>query len=89
MLLFATEIYNRKVPALIRKIYVDKEWVAQEYLRQCKVGAWKAHNTTDVLKCWNLERIIDAQIMSEQEAEKLKMAEFVGEVENEVELIVE
>ena len=33
------------------KVYIDKEWVAKECLRQCKAGAWKKENTVDALKC--------------------------------------
>ena len=44
------------------KVYIDKEWVAKECLRQCKAGAWKKENTVDVLKCWNLERVLDAEL---------------------------
>ncbi|EJK72822.1 hypothetical protein THAOC_05607, partial [Thalassiosira oceanica] len=27
--------------SLIRNVYINEEWVAQEYLRRCKAGAWK------------------------------------------------
>ena len=47
---------------LIRKIYIDERWVADEYLRRCKVGAWGKKNDEDALKCWNLERIIEAEL---------------------------
>ena len=42
---------------ILRTVYIDPE----EYLQQCKVGAWKAKSTEDALKCWNLERILDAE----------------------------
>ena len=39
------------------------DWVAKEYLRWCKAGAWKKENTEDALKCWNLERVLDAELL--------------------------
>jgi hypothetical protein len=47
---------------ILPNIYVDKEWVANEYLRRCKCGAWKEENTVEALKCWNSECIIDAEM---------------------------
>jgi hypothetical protein len=48
---------------ILPNIYIDKEWVANEYLRRYKCGAWKEKNTVEVLKCGTLERIIDAEIL--------------------------
>ena len=56
---------------LLCKVYIDKEWVAQEdtYLHRCSimeadetvVGAWTGkrnkRKNRHSLKCWNLERI--------------------------------
>ena len=47
---------------LLQTIHVDDEWVAREYLWRCKAGAWKKENTAEALKCWNLERILDAKV---------------------------
>ena len=50
----------------LRKVYIDEEWVAQEYLRRCKAGiSGKAkQNDKDSLnKCWNLEHIIEAELV--------------------------
>ncbi len=41
--------------SILRAVYVDPEWVAQEYLHRCKNGAWKEGDNQDALKCWNLE----------------------------------
>lgn len=46
---------------MVHRVYIDIEWVAREYLRRCKAGVWKKENTEEALKCWNLERIIDAE----------------------------
>ena len=45
---------------IVQSVYIDPEWVAAEYLSRCKVGAWKKENTVKSLKCFNLERIINA-----------------------------
>jgi hypothetical protein len=41
--------------SIMRVVYIDPEWVATEYLRQCKSGAWKKESNDEALKCWNLE----------------------------------
>jgi hypothetical protein len=46
---------------IIQSVYIDNEWVAQQYIEQCKKGSWKKENTEEALKYWNLERIIDAE----------------------------
>ena len=34
----------------VNNVYIDDEWVAQEYLCRYKSGAWKQENATEVLK---------------------------------------
>jgi len=34
---------------MVHRVYIDIEWVAREYLRRCKVGAWKKENTEEAL----------------------------------------
>ena len=63
---------------LLQKVYVDKEWVAQEYLSRCKAGRWKASEDEEALKCWNLERIIEAELMAAPEPIDLTMDEFIN-----------
>eukprot|EP00579_Thalassiosira_antarctica_P002468 CAMPEP_0201871810 /NCGR_PEP_ID=MMETSP0902-20130614/4649_1 /ASSEMBLY_ACC=CAM_ASM_000551 /TAXON_ID=420261 /ORGANISM="Thalassiosira antarctica, Strain CCMP982" /LENGTH=91 /DNA_ID=CAMNT_0048397905 /DNA_START=273 /DNA_END=548 /DNA_ORIENTATION=+ len=63
------------------KVYIDKEWVAKEYLKRCKKGAWKKENTEEALKCWNLECIIDADLMGDSQPSELTMDELVNEGE--------
>ncbi|KAL7426266.1 hypothetical protein ACHAXH_000655 [Discostella pseudostelligera] len=43
--------------SILRVVY-SPDWVAKEYLRQCKSGAWKQVSDDESLKCWNLERIL-------------------------------
>ena len=62
--------------SLIQKVYVDEEWVAQEYLSRCKADRWKASEDEEALKCWNLERIIEAEMMAAPEPIDLTMDEF-------------
>jgi hypothetical protein len=47
--------------SIIQNIYIDNDWVAQQYIEQGKRGSWKKESTEEVLKCWNLEPIIDAE----------------------------
>ena len=48
--------------AMIKKVYIDYEWVAQEYMRRSKEKLWDVNITTDALKCFNLERILEAEL---------------------------
>ncbi len=52
--------------SIINKIYIYKKYVAKDYLRCCKEGSWYAEKTKDALKCWNLERVLDAELMGKQ-----------------------
>jgi hypothetical protein len=63
-------------------IYVDPQWVADEYLRRCKAGAWKKDNTIDSLKCFNLERILDAEMLGRESPPELSIAEYVNSVQD-------
>mmetsp|Transcript_16499 Transcript_16499/g.26943 ORF Transcript_16499/g.26943 Transcript_16499/m.26943 type:complete len:137 (+) Transcript_16499:151-561(+) len=65
--------------SILQKVYISKEWVAKEYTRRCKKGAWKKENTEEALKCWNLERIIDADLMGEDKPSQLTMNDLVSE----------
>ena len=48
---------------ILRNIYIDDEWVAKEYLKRCKEGAGIEENTKDAAKCWNLERVIQTELL--------------------------
>ena len=41
--------------------------------------AWKKENTEEALKCWNLERIIDADLMGNSQSSELTMDELLNE----------
>ena len=42
-------------------IYIDPKWVAKEYQRRNKAKAWVLQKDDDSLKCFNLERILEAE----------------------------
>ena len=64
--------------SILPKVYIDKDWVAKEYLRRCKEGAWKKASDDEALKCWNLERIIDAELLGLMEPNEMTMAQLLG-----------
>ena len=51
--------------SVVHTVYIDDAWVAAEYLRS-KAGTWKKENTVEAEKCWNLERILDAEPVDSQ-----------------------
>ena len=51
--------------------------MAREYLKRCKDGAWKKENTRDAHKCWNLERVIQAEVMGQEVPEDESFDAFV------------
>ncbi len=69
--------------SILRLVYVDPEWVAQEYLRRCKTGVWKEGDDEDALKCWNLEQFLEAATFGQPKPTELTMSELTGEVECE------
>jgi hypothetical protein len=50
--------------------------MAQQYIEQCKKGSWK--KTEEVLKCWNLERIIDAEQQEKDAPSELKLEDLLN-----------
>lgn len=65
--------------AILPKIYIDRAWVAKEYLKRCKEGAWKKELDEEALKCWNLERIIEAELAGSQPPPAVTMDALLGE----------
>ena len=55
------------------------DWVAKEYLRWCKAGAWKKENTEEALKCWNLERVLDPELQRMPTPPPLTLEQLVAE----------
>ena len=65
--------------SIIQSVYVDNDWVAQQYNEQCKKRSWKKENTEEALKCWNLERIIDAEQQGKDAPSELKFEDLLNE----------
>ena len=53
--------------------------MAKEYLKRCKKGAWKEKNTKDAAKYWNLERVIQAELLGEKAPETEDFESFLQE----------
>jgi hypothetical protein len=72
--------------SIIRSIYIDPKWVAEEYLRRGRQKKWKKLDDEEALKGWNLELEIEAELDNEAYALELTMEDIIGElVEEEVE----
>ena len=59
--------------------------MAKEYLARTKKGTWKKENTVESLKCWNLERVIEAEMFGKAAPNDITMVEFVDLVSEGVE----
>ena len=70
------------IAAILPKVYIDKEWVAQEYLMRCKAGAWKKESRMDALKCCNFECMIGADLHRQPTPTELTLEEFIKEGES-------
>ena len=80
-------------------MYIDIDWAAKEYLRRwrCKAGSWKKDQDEDAVKCWNLERVLGAELFGKcPPMDELPLEELVKQmeekdvlVENNIEEIVE
>ena len=64
---------------ILKKVYIDKEWVAKEYLRRCKEGLWDSKLTEEAVKCWNLERLIDTELVGGSKPEPLTVDDLLRE----------
>jgi hypothetical protein len=65
--------------SIIQNVYIDNDWVAQQYIERGKRGSWKKENTEEALKCWNLERIIDAEQQGKDAPSELNMEDLLNE----------
>jgi hypothetical protein len=66
---------------ILRHVFIDANWVAEEYLKRCKAGAWKKENTVDSLKCFNLERIINAVDGGAELPQDIDIEEYLASLE--------
>ena len=62
---------------MLQHIYIDPEWVAAEYLRRGKAKAWKTQTADESLKCFNLERVIKAEIFGAKKPKEVTMQEYL------------
>jgi hypothetical protein len=65
--------------SIVHTVYIDNDWVATEYLRRRKAGAWKKENIVEAVTCWNLEHILDAEQSGQPMPEELIMDDLVRE----------
>jgi hypothetical protein len=65
--------------SIVHTVYSDNVWVAAEYLRRRKAGAWKKENTVEAVTCWNLKCILDAEQLGQPMPEELTMDDLVRE----------
>ena len=65
--------------SIVQNVYIDIDWVAKEYLCRCSKWCWKSENTAESLKCWNLERVIDAELRKVVPSGEITLDEFVAE----------
>ncbi len=65
--------------SIIQNVYIDNNWVAQQYIERSKKGSQKKENTEEALKCPNLERIIDAEKQGRDIPDELRLEGFLNE----------
>ena len=64
-------------------MYTDLQWVAKEYLRRCEEGAWKKEDDEYAVSCWNLERVIDAELSGQRPPKQdISLDDLLREFEN-------
>jgi hypothetical protein len=78
-------IYERlqMLTSIVQNVFIDDNWVANEYLNRCKKGKWTKQGDDDALKCWNLERIINAEEMGVETPVEMTLGNLMGENEEE------
>ncbi len=68
-----------KLASIIQNVYIANDWVAQHCIERGKRGSWKTENTEEALKCWNIERIIDAEQQGKDAPSELNMEDLLNE----------
>lgn len=63
----------------LNNVYVDPEIAAKEYLRRSELGLWKREFAEDALKSWNLERLIEAELLHRPTPNELSMEDMMEE----------
>ena len=65
--------------AMIQKVYIDYEWIAKEYLRRTRNKLWDTETTNESLKCFNLERNIEADLNGVKRPPELTIDDLLEE----------
>ena len=68
---------------IMPSLYIDIEWVASEYMRRSKEGTWDQDKDLESDKCWNLERLIDAEIRGSVLDKELMLEDLIMELGTE------
>ena len=68
--------------SILQNVFIDAQWVADECLKRSKAGAWKKENMVDSLKCFNLERIINAMEQGKELPDDIDMDEYLMGIED-------
>ena len=63
--------------SLMQYMYLDKEWIVP--LMRGKAGAWEKKNAEKALKCWNLERVIEADLFGKSAPKELTSEKFMDD----------
>ena len=58
-------VYKRLalLASMLQHVYIDDGWATREYFMWCKEEAYKKENTKETVKCWNLEHLIEAEML--------------------------
>ncbi len=82
---FCVRTYERlaMLRSFVQNVFINDNWVANEYLSRCKKGKWTKQGNDDVLKCWNLERINNAEEMGVETPVEMTLGNLTGENEEE------
>lgn len=73
--------------AIVGHVYINEETVAKEYLRRCRTGAWKEKSNEDAVKCWNLERLIDAETHAKTNPVAMTLSDLMSEGQGKNKLV--
>jgi hypothetical protein len=68
--------------SIMQVVYIDPEWIAREYMRRTRAGVWKAADN-EALKCFNLERILDAETQGYLKPPELTTENLLRELDGE------
>ena len=64
--------------SIVQNMYVDEQWVAQEYFQRCKRNKWKKASDDNALKCFNCERILEAEQLGLPKPAELTMVDITS-----------